>query len=158
MSEISFLNKLKKEGKIYLVHSSEEVKKSYFEKSESNLVSAKILLGNNLLEESVSLAYYSAYNLLLSLFYKAGIKSENHMASIILFNEVFELDNSFLIFAKKERIDKQYYIDFEITKEQTNDFIKKIEVFNQGLYNFISLLTNEKIKQYRNKFENLFKR
>jgi len=156
MKTSSFLNKLKKEKKLELVKSSEEIKNSYLEKSESNLVSAKILLKNNRLEESVALAYYSAYNLLLSLLYKVGIKSENHTASIILLKKIFELDNSFIHFAKNERLDKQYYIDFKITKEQVMNLIQKVEEFNGELYNFISKLNNEKIKYYRIKFEELF--
>ncbi|MBI3623239.1 hypothetical protein HY212_04135 [Candidatus Pacearchaeota archaeon] len=45
MKKISFLSKLKKEGKLELVTPSEEMKQSYVIKSESNLISAKILLG-----------------------------------------------------------------------------------------------------------------
>jgi hypothetical protein len=57
MKRPDFLTNLAKEGKLSLVEPSEEVKKSYIQKSESNLVSAKILLDNNRLEEAVSLAY-----------------------------------------------------------------------------------------------------
>lgn len=78
MKKTNFLNKMKKEGKLELVESSEEMKKSYMTKSESNLISSKILLANERLEESVSLAYYSMYHLLIALLFKVGIKSENH--------------------------------------------------------------------------------
>ncbi len=152
MKNINFLNKLKKQGKLDVVESSEEIKESYLEKSESNLISAKILLKNERLEESVSLVYYSMYNLLLALLFKTGIKSENHTASIILFKEIFEKDNSFILFAKKERVDKQYYVDFKITKKEVEDLINKTELFNEELFDFISKLTNEKIKIYKDKF------
>lgn len=46
MKKSDFLNKLKKEGKLSLVEPSEEIKQAYIEKSESNLISAKILLQN----------------------------------------------------------------------------------------------------------------
>ena len=59
MKKINFLSKLYKEGKLQLVSPSETIKNSYIAKSESNLASAKILLDNQRLEESVSLAYYS---------------------------------------------------------------------------------------------------
>ena len=78
MKKINFLIKLKLDGKLQLVEPSEEIKQSYLGKSESNLISAKILLNSNRLEESVGLAYYSMYHLLTALFFKAGIKSENH--------------------------------------------------------------------------------
>ena len=139
MKRADFLTKLKKEGKLNLVEPSEEIKQSYLEKSESNLVSAKILLENNRLEESVTLAYYSMYHSLVALLFKSGIKSENHTASIILLKEIFEIDNSEISFAKKERVDKQYYVDFEITKKQVEDSIKKAEIFNSQMFDFISM-------------------
>ena len=126
------------------VESSEELKQSYIIKSESNLISAKILLNNDKFEESVGLAYYSMYHLLTALLFKIGIKSENHSASII-------------IDAKKERIDKQYYVDFVVTKEDVKDTIRKAEIFNSKLINFISKINNEDIKIYRKKFIDMIK-
>ena len=43
-------------------------------------------------ENAISEAYYTMYNTLTSLFYKCGIKCENHSASAILLKEVFGLD------------------------------------------------------------------
>ncbi|HLC56890.1 MAG TPA: HEPN domain-containing protein [Candidatus Nanoarchaeia archaeon] len=144
MKKINFLKKLRKQGKLELVESSEELKQSYIIKSESNLISAKILLNNDKFEESVGLAYYSMYHLLTALLFKIGIKSENHSASII-----FD--------AKKERIDKQYYVDFVVTKEDVKDTIRKAEIFNSKLINFISKINNEDIKIYRKKFIDMIK-
>ncbi|MEK6917986.1 MAG: HEPN domain-containing protein [Nanoarchaeota archaeon] len=155
MGDINFLIKLKKEKKISLVEPSDELRKSYLQKSESNLISAKLLLKNGRLEESVSLAYYSMYNILISLFFKTGIKSENHSATLILLKEIYGLDNSFILFAKKERIDKQYYVDFSVTKEEVSDLIKQAEEFNASLLDFVSKLTNEGIKMHRTKFISL---
>ena len=90
MPKESFWTKMKKEEKLKLVEPSEEVKESYIKKSESNTSAAKLLLENGMLEEAVSIAYYSMYNLLLSLLFKAGIKSENHNASIILLKKLFK--------------------------------------------------------------------
>jgi len=42
MKKTNFLSKLKKEGKLELVDSSEEIKQSYIIKSESNITSSKI--------------------------------------------------------------------------------------------------------------------
>jgi len=155
MKKIGFLDKLRKEKKLELVEPSEEIKKSYIDKSESNLVSAKILLDNGKLEESVALTYYSMYHALTALLFKVGIKSENHFASIILLKRLFEIDNSDIESAKKERVDKQYYVDFEITKEQVEEAIKQAEKFNGKMVDFISRLTNESIQNYREKFDKI---
>lgn len=155
MKKINFLTKIKKEGKLELVEPSEEIKESYIQKSESNLTSAKILLDNDKLEESVGLAYYSMYNLLLALLFKVGIKSENHSASIILLKELFLLNNKDILDAKTERIDKQYYVDFVISKADVEDTTKKAEIFNGELIDFISKLNNKDIINYRNNFISL---
>ncbi len=157
MNEQSFLSKLKKEKKIRFVESNLEVQKSYIEKSESNLISAKILLINNRLEESISLSYYSMYNSLLALLYLIGVKSENHSASIILLKKVFGLENAKILFAKKERIDKQYYLDFSINKKDVENMVFIAEDFNNFLLEFMSNLKDEQIKVYRNKFKELLK-
>jgi hypothetical protein len=47
MKKISFLSKLKREGKLQIVSPSETIKDSYLAKFESNLTSAKILLEND---------------------------------------------------------------------------------------------------------------
>jgi uncharacterized protein (UPF0332 family) len=155
MKKINFLKKLYKENKLKIIESSEEVKNSYIEKSESNLISAKILLENNRLEESVSLAYYSMYHILTALFSAVGIKCENHTASIILLKDIFDIDNKEISFAKSERIDKQYYTDFHITKKEVTETIQKAEIFRKKLFNFISKLNVEKINDYKFKFKEL---
>jgi len=155
MKKINFLNKLKKERKLGIVEPSEEIKQSYIEKSESNIISAKILLENNRLEEAVALSYYSMYHILTALMFKTGIKSENHSASILLLKELFNIENSDISFAKKERVDKQYYVDFKITKEEVMDAITKAEAFNGRILDFISRLTNENIDAYRKKFKEI---
>ena len=155
MTKANFLNKLNKEGKLELVEPSEEMKESYILKSESNMISSKILLNNERLEESVGLAYYSMYHLLIALLFKTGIKSENHSASIILLKKIFEQDNKDISEAKTERLDKQYYVDFIITKKDVEDTLRKAEIFNNKMIDFISKINNENIKDYRKKFNNI---
>lgn len=152
MKRINFLAKLKKEGKLEIVEPSEEIKDSYIKKSESNIISAKILLENNRLEESVSLSYYSMYHMATALFYKTGIKCGNHAALIVLLKRIFDIDNSYILSAKKERIDKQYYTDFHITKKEVIEAIQIAEDFNKKIFDFISRLDSSKIKEYREKF------
>ena len=157
MKKTNFLNRMQREGKLELVEPSEEIKQSYMAKSESNLISAKILLSNNRLEESVGLAYYSMYHMLTALLSKVGVKSENHSISIILLKELFGLENKEIFDSKTERIDKQYYVDFMITKTDVEDTIRKAEVFNGKMVDFMSKLKNEEISVYRKKFANITK-
>ena len=121
-------------------------------KSESNLASAKILLENERLEESVSLAYYSMYNMLTAILFQVGIKCENHTASIILLNALFGIDNNNISSAKEERIDKQYYVDFNVTREDTVELIETAEEFNKNLFDFSSKMNSQKIKDFRERF------
>jgi len=147
--------KLKEEGKLKLVKPSEEVKEAYLEKSSSHLQSAKILLKNKKLEEAISMAYYSMYHMLLALLFKVGVKSENHTTSILLLKELFNVENKEIVKAKKERIDKQYYVDFNIVEEDVKHMIKTAEYFNAQLFDYIEKLGTEEIKEIRNKFKKI---
>jgi len=149
------LKKLINEGKLRIVNPSEEIKESYIEKSGSSLTSAKILLENNLLEEAIALTYYSMYNSVIALMFKCGIKCENHTASITLLKEIFGIDNSGLFYAKKERIDKQYYTDFHIKTQEVEDAIKEAEIFASKLIDFISRINNLDVLKYREKLSDI---
>ena len=70
-----FLNKLKKEEKLELVEQSEDICDSYSQKSADCLKSAKLLLQNNLFENSIGMSYYAMYNLLLALLFRTGEKA-----------------------------------------------------------------------------------
>jgi len=163
MKKTNFLNKIRKEGKLKLVEPSEEMKSSYLEKADNYIKASKILFQNKLLENSVSEAYYCMYNSLLALLFKIGIKSENHSASIILLKRLFGRDDLFDIisFAKKERIDKQYYIKFqqkfELTDATSKDMILKAEDFLVKIKLFIDNLNNEDMKSIRESFQSIFK-
>ena len=162
MKELNFLKKLKRKGVIELVESSEEMKSSYLIKAENCLKSAKILFQNQLYENSTSEAYYCMYNSLLSLLFKIGIKSENHSASIILFDRLFGDKNlaKIISWAKEERIDKQYYVEtsqiVKVTKESCNEMMLKAEDFLIKMKLLINEISNEKINSVRGNFQKLF--
>ena len=162
MKKPAFLNKLRNEGKLAIVESSEEMKESYLRKSDNCLKSAKILLQNDLHENSVAEAYYAIYNCLLALLYKTGIKSENHSASIILLGKIFKANDLVKLAssAKEERIDKQYYVEAEqknkVTKESCNEMIVKAEDFVVRMKLLINNLNNEDIIKARVDFQNMF--
>src|SRR3990167_9328518 len=98
------------------------------------------------------------YNSLLSLLFKIGIKSENHSASIILFDELFGNKDlvKIISWAKGERIDKQYYVETQqiakVTKESCNEMILKAEDFLVKIKLLINELNNEKIGSARDSF------
>lgn len=152
MKKAAFLGKLFKERKLELVEPSEEIKQAYISKSESNLISAKILLSNGRLEEAVYLAYYSMYNMLTALLFRVGIKCENHTASIMLLKEIFDMDNSDILKAKDARIDTQYYVDSVITADEVKDTLVRAEQFRKCLLDFISKLNSNSVENYRRSF------
>ena len=157
MKKPDFLSKLKEEGKLKLVKPSEEICSSYLEKADNCLKSTRILLKNELYENSISMSYYTMYNSLVALLFRVGIKCENHSASIILFKKLFgRADLSEIIsFAKKERIDKQYYIEFILTKESAKDLLKKAEDFLVEIKTMIKSIKNEDVQKLRTEFNKL---
>ena len=130
MRRIQFLNRLYKEGKLKLVEPSREIKGAYLQRADESLSSAKALLDIGNLKDAVALAYYAMYHTLLALLFRTGIKCENHAAAIILLKEVFGIDNNSISKAKEERIDKQYYVDFEVTKDEVQEGIASAESLN----------------------------
>lgn len=163
MKNLDFLNKIKKEGKLEIIEPSEEIKESYLQKSENCLISSKILFQNNLYENSIAEAYYCMYNCLTALFYKTGIKSENHTASIILLKELFNFEElyNFMIFAKKERIDKQYYPEKyhqpKLDKAACSEMINLAEKFSLKIRVEIDKLNNNGAFNFRNKLKSLLR-
>ena len=105
----------------------------------------------NMLEESVSMAYFGMHHSLLALLFRCGIKCENHSACIILLKELFQEENleKEISSAKSQRIDKQYYTDFSINKEDCRDMLKASEKFIFKLRSAIKSLNKEKIDMYR---------
>lgn len=163
MKKSGFLNKLKKDGKLELVEPSEEICSSYLDKADKCLKSARLLLQNNLYENSISMSYYVMYNSLIALFFKIGIKCENHSGSILLFKKLFDRIDLFKIisFAKKERIDKQYYVASKqnsfLTKESAQDMLSKAEEFIVQMKLLIKSLNYEEMGRLRKEFRAFLK-
>lgn len=103
------------------------------------------------------MSYYAMYNSLTALLFKVGVKCENHSGSIILFKNLFgRMDlHKTIKFAKKERVDKQYYVDFILTKESAVDLIKKAEDFLVKMKLIIKNMGNEDIQKLREKLKDI---
>ena len=157
MKKTDFLTKLFYEKKIQLVEPSENLKNAYLKRSDESLRSSKLLADAGNLNDSIALTYYSMYHSVLALFYRVGLKSENHIASIELLKGIFGVDTRELERAKRERIDNQYYVDFHITKDATFEMIKIAESFNLEIIDFIDKLKEKEIIEFRNKLVLMFK-
>jgi uncharacterized protein (UPF0332 family) len=95
--------------------------------------------------------YYSV----LALLFKIGIKSENHTGSTLLLKEIFNLDVSELQKAKKDRVDKQYYVDFSTTKKEVLNAIILAEEFNAKIKLKIDTISLSEVEQYNKKAKSL---
>ena len=157
MKKIQFLIKLKEEGKLELVEPSDNLKESYLSKSESHFEAAKLLLNAKKVEESVSMSYYAMYHCLLALLFRCGIKSENHTGSIILLKELFGEFKLWkeISFGKKERVDKQYYVDFRVNEKDCEDMLGKAEDFVVNIKRIIKDLNEEKVNNIRKELEDV---
>lgn len=101
------------------------------------------------------MAYYAMYHVLLALLYHVGIKSENHTISIQLLEEIFYLDITNISKAKTERIDKQYYVDFEANELDAKKAISDAEEFISEITDFLEKINNQDIETYRERFKEL---
>jgi len=149
------LSKLKQEDKLELIEFSEEISKSYLIKSDKCIQVAKLAYNAGIYENAVSEAYYSIYNTVQSLFFKCGIKCENHSGAVLLIKQLFNLKNQYLIFSefKKDRIDNQYYIPINgtepITKEKCAERIRTAKDFNLRIWTYSNNLKNQEIEEIR---------
>ena len=161
MESLNFLNKLGKEGRLEIVESSEQMSLSYEKKGVECREVANLAFNNGYFESAITQSYYSMYNNVLSLFFKCGIKCENHSAAAILLKEFFNQKNLSLIFskAKEERIDKQYYVtpsqNNPATKESAKEMITAAMRFNPQIIAFKNNLKLEEIKKIRDKIRNI---
>lgn len=147
----SFIKKLNDEGKIKIIEPNTNVSKSYLDKSEKSLISAKTLLKIEHYDDAIALVYFSMYYASLALLYKCGIKSENHTGTIILLKELFDIDNTEILQAKKDRIDKQYYVDIKTTHKETIIRIAAAEEFNTLINDKIYKIKTIDIQSYHTK-------
>lgn len=161
MKKLNFLTKLKKEDALKLIEPSEDIPKSYLTKSGKCIKVAELAYNAEIYENAVSEAYYSIYNSVLSLFYKCGIKCENHSAAVILIKELFGLNELHNIFSefKKDRIDNQYYVPIigtePINKLKCAERINTAKEFNIKIRAYADNLKLQEINNIREKFQEI---
>ena len=105
------------------------------------------------------MSYYAMYHSLIALMFKCVIKCENHTANILLLKELFNENGLYKIIlnAKEERIDKQYYVDFEVTKKDVDELILKAQEFTTKIKLKIENLTNNEIEAVRKRLRSILK-
>ena len=150
-----FYHRIHHQGHLKEVPPSLDVKRAYQKKSESYIISARILFENGRLEEAVSMIYYSMFYIVLALLFRTGIKCENHSAAIYLLEDLYGLDNSAIVRAKSERIDKQYYIDFSLNNEEVEELMETADDFNAYVLDYIERLKGRDVDELRKKFQEL---
>ncbi len=91
------------------------------------------------------------YYMVLALLFKTGVKCENHSGAMILLEGLYGIDNSRIAAAKRDRIDKQYYVDFAVTAEDVRDSMEEAEAFNAELLDFMERLHQGDISRLRDK-------
>lgn len=150
-----FLHKLYSQGQLRVVEPSDGLKVAYLQKSDSYLISARILLDNSRIEEAVSMVYYSMFYMVLALLFKTGIKCENHSGAIILLKKLYNLENNAIELAKKERVDKQYYVDFSITRAEVKDLLSSAEEFNADILEYTEQMSRSDVGRLQKTFHEL---
>ena len=159
MKNLDFLNKLKSEGKLEIVEPSEYIVNSYLIKSNKCTIAAKAVFDVGVYENAVSEAYYPMYNAVLALFFKCGIKCENHSAAAIIMRDFFKLEKLNQTFSKikKERIDNQYYLTPEntepLSKEKCKESLDTAQKFNAEILYFLKKINIKEITIIRKELE-----
>jgi uncharacterized protein (UPF0332 family) len=152
-----FLRKLITEKKIKLVNQNYKISKSYSNKTKNCQKAANLLYKNNLYENSITEAYFGMYNSTISLFFKMGIKCDNHTGAILFLKYLLKkekLSNELNKF-KEQRIDKQYNINENFNKKQCLQLIIESNLFIDNI-NFLKSNINIKlIDNIKEKFNSL---
>jgi uncharacterized protein (UPF0332 family) len=149
------LRRLSRKKALQLVKPSPEIRDVYLKKSGSRLESARYLLSIDKFEEATEMAYYSMFHSVMALFFACGIKCENHTVASWFLKDIFGIDNTDLESAKKERLDKEYYVPAAPVRPDVEALIKTGESFNAILLDKIERLTREEIETYRIRFKKL---
>jgi hypothetical protein len=69
----------------------------------------------------------------------------------LFLKELFDLDNAAIMQAKKDRIDKQYYVDFQTLEKEALEKVMIAEEFNNMIRERIALMRLEDVKNYHAK-------
>lgn len=80
----------------------------------------------------------------------------NYSQTIILLKELFGINNEQLKTAKKERIDKQYYVEFKAREKEVKEGINIAEEFNSIIKEKVDTISLEQINKIKIEFKKYF--
>lgn len=134
---------------ILLTEPSPRSVKAYFQKARYYLGSAKLLLLHEHLEQTVCMIYYSMYFSTMALFAASGLQPKRHTTAIILLKDLFGIDNSPLIKARDERLEKQYVLDAFFSRKDIRNLLYDARRFHRELSDFCDTITDKDAMHYR---------
>ena len=68
---------------------------------------------------------------------------------LMILKELFNIDNAYIKSAKEERVEKQYYVNFELAKKDVEGLIEAAKDFRIAIYDFTEKLTIKQIQNFR---------
>jgi uncharacterized protein (UPF0332 family) len=139
-------------GSWKLVEPSDDIAKSYMDRSASSLASAGILISAGKHDDAVPLIHFSMYHMLTALLRSTGIVCESHNLLIRFLKDLYGLDNRMIILAKKSRIDCQYYLQSADIRN-IRSLLADAKLFNDMLYDFLQKSSTRDIYELRKKMQ-----
>jgi uncharacterized protein (UPF0332 family) len=118
MERSQFIAKLVKNGKISLISPGRTLSDAFGKKARSSLAASRVLLQHGFPSEAISLAYFAMYHETTAFLYRIGVKCTNHTAVPLLAHDIFKIDVSRLVAARRSRLDAQYTIDIQMTERE----------------------------------------
>jgi len=147
-----------------LVKPSDNLSDGYVKKSKDALEMAELSLEAKKKDWVITTIYYSQYLILYALLQKLGIKSENHLCTMLfakkfLRKKVDTTKIEDLIKLKDERIEKQYFVsDSEMDLKRMEEMNKRAKEFFFYISEIINTITKKEIEEIREKFVKYKKR
>lgn len=138
-----------------IVEPNNRLSKAYLDQAKSSLLRAKKNFEDHDLLWTTVAIYYAEYYALYSFMQKLGLKCENHSCSIFVVGLLLGQNKIKTINEHKgKRIDAQYYM--EVGQEsKVENMLKESQVFIANFDELISNISDNKIKEYRFKTQNL---
>lgn len=152
MNRLSWCSRIK--NGIVLVDPSDNLASAYFFKAESSL-EAMHTVGPR--EWKITAGYYALYFSLYAVLMKLGIRSENHICSLELMQQLlpayFTTDEAKTIDrARRARIDSQYYTSANISDDQLDELTRAVPRFLVRCKTIANRLTEADIAAIRERY------
>ncbi len=122
---------------------------AYSKKSEKTLKAAQLLYEHDFLEESIALTYYAMYHKATALLRQANIISKSHTTTIHTLS-LFGVNSTPIKHAKRERIDKQYYVDAKVVRKEARELLEQARTFIGEIDLMMDSLTQEQLASIHN--------